>query len=524
MATDNRRIVKNTIFLYFRMFLVMGTSILTAGVALRVLGQVDYGLYAVLGGIVAMFSFLNASLSGAVSRNITFELGRGDRVRVREVFNVSLAVFATLSLLIIALSETVGLWFLYNKMVIPAERMNASFWVFQLSVLNTFFAVTQIPYSAVLVAHENMKIYAYVGMADALVRLVIIYALWVSPFDKLITLSTLHCIWGVSMIAFYRIYCIRKYEETMLMICRKWNIYKGILTYAGSDLIGNLSCVVQGQGLNLLLNTFFGPVVNAARGIAYGLQGMTTQFSSNFMTAVVPQVIKSYAQGDYEGMWRLVKRSSCFSVYLIWLLALPAWLEGDYILKLWLGDYPEHTLTFFHLVVIICLVDTSRRAIKIVIHATGHLFWMNVIVGSVLCLSFPFAYMCLRVGCQPKSVFVCTIVSMIVAGMLELVVLRHYHRYSIILYMLVVYGRVVLVILLSSIIPACIYSSYMKPCFVRMILTGMITTVSISICVFLVGMSFEDRKRLCELVYNKTKSILWIKGGGKSHGAFGKGA
>ena len=393
-------------------------------------------------------------------------------------------------------------------MIIPPERMNASFWVFQLSIVNTIFVVTQIPYSAVLVAHENMKIYAYAGMADAVVKLLVIYALIVSPFDKLITLASLHFVWGIAMLAFYRIYCIRKYGETTLMFCRDWGTYRGILTYAGSDLIGNLSCVAQGQGLNLLLNTFFGPVVNAARGIAYGLQGMTTQFSGNFMTAVVPQIVKSYAQGDYDGMWRLVKRSSCFSVYLIWLLALPAWLECDYVLKLWLGDYPEHTLTFFHLVVAICLIDISRRAIINVIHATGHVFWENVIVGSVLCLSFPASYMCLRMGCQPESVFWCTLASMVVGGILEMFVLKHYHNYRVLPYVVEVYGRCILVVLVSSIIPAAIYARYMEPCFLRMILTGILTTFSVGISALFLGMSRADRIRVCNLVISKLKSML----------------
>ena len=508
MATDNRRIVKNTLFLYFRMFLVMGISILTAGVTLRVLGKVDYGLYAVLGGIVATFSFLNGSLSSAVSRNITFELGRGDIQRMRAMFNVSLVVFAALALIIILLSETVGLWFFYRKMIIPTERMDAAFWVFQLSVINIPFVVTQIPYNAVLVAHENMKIYAYVSIADAIVKLLIIYALIVSPFDKLITLAFLHFAWGVLTIGFYRVYCIRKYTETALMFCRDWTIYKSILTYAGSDIIGNLSCVAQGQGLNLLLNTFFGPVVNAARGVAYGLQGMTTRFSGGFMTAVVPQIIKSYANGDYPGMWRLVQRSACFSVYLVWLLALPAWLEGDYVLKLWLGDYPEHTLKFFHLIVVICLIDISRRAIINVIHATGHVFWENVIVGSVLCLSFPCAYICLRMGCQPESVFWCTIGSMVVGGTLEMFVLRYYHQYNVFSYVVGVYGRCVLVIVLSSILPVAIYTRYMKPCLARMLLTGMITTVSVVFFALFVGMSSADRLQICKLAGNRVKSVF----------------
>lgn len=511
MTINSSRIAKNTLLLYFRMFIVMGVSILTAGVTLRVLGKVDYGLYAVLGGIVVMFSFLNASLSSAVSRNITYELGRGNLQRMRSMFNVSLIVFAILALIIMLLSETIGLWFFYRKMVIPEDRMDVAFWVFQLSIINIPFIVTQIPYNAVLVAHENMKIYAYVSIADAVAKLLIIYALVVSPFDKLITLACLHFVWGVLTIAFYRIYCIRKYSETSLMFCRDWNIYKGILTYAGSDIIGNLSCMMQGQGLNLLLNTFFGPVVNAARGVAYGLQGMTTRFSSGFMTAVVPQIVKSYANGDYRGMWRLVQRSACFSVYLVWLLALPAWLEGDYVLKLWLGDYPEYTLTFFHLIVIICLIDISRRAIINVIHATGHIFWENVIVGSVLCLSFPVAYICLRMGYPPESVFWCTIISMVIGGFLEMFVLRYYHSYSIFSYVLNVYGRCILVIMLSSIIPFAIHACYMEPCFLRLILTGCMTTISVVISALYVGMSSIDRLRLYELTGNKMKFLfkLW---------------
>jgi O-antigen/teichoic acid export membrane protein len=248
--------------------------------------------------------------------------------------------------------------------------------------------------------------------------------------------------------------------------------------------------------------------VNAARGIAYGLQGMTTRFSGGFMTAVVPQIIKSYANGDYNGMWRLVKRSSCFSVYLIWVLALPVWLEGDYVLKTWLGDYPEHALTFFHLIVIICLIDISRRAIINVIHATGHVFWENVIVGSILCLSFPFAYICLRLGYQPESVFWCTIASMVIGGIFEMFVLRHYHKYNIWRYVLEVYGRCVLVILVSSIIPSAIYSRYMEPCLLRIILTGVLTSFSIGVTALYLGMSRSDRLRLYEIFFNKAKTIL----------------
>lgn len=512
MATNSSRIAKNTLFLYFRMLLVMGISLVTAGVTMRVLGKVDYGLSAVLGGVVAMFSFLNGALSAAVSRNITFELGRNDFKRTREIFNVSLVVFVILSIVIVVLCETVGLWFFHNKMIIPKERLDVAFWVLQFSIISVPFTLTQIPYNAVLIAHENMKIYAYVSIADAVVRLLTAYFLIVSPFDKLLTLSVLVFGWSICTIVFYRFYCIRNYGETKIMFCRDMGLYKGILTFAGSDLIGNASCLAQGQGLNLLLNIFFGPVVNAARGVAYGLQGMTTQFSANFMTAVNPQIVKSYAAGDYAGMWRLVKRASCFSLYLIWLLALPACLEGDFVLRFWLGDYPEHTLSFFHLIVIVCLIEVLRRPIIQVIHATGHVFGENIIVGTIQCLAFPLAYIFLLMGFEPESVFWCTIFTMFTGGVFEWFVLKYYHTFNILPYVIEVYGRSMMVVVVSSIVPFWIYDRFMEPSIIRMLVTGLITTASVGMTAFYIGMSKGDRTMLLKLASDKINGLIRRKG------------
>lgn len=508
MATDNTRIAKNTLFLYFRMFLVMGVSLVTAGVTLRVLGSVDYGLNAVLGGIVAMFSFLNGSLSGAASRNLTFALGRGDIKRVGEIFNALLVTFVGLALVIVFLSETVGLWFFYNKMIIPPERMRAAFWVLQLSVIGVPISLSQVPYNAVLVAHEDMKIYAYVSIADAVVKLTIIYALVISPFDKLITLSFLGFAWSVATIAFYRVYCIRKYAETKLHFCRDRALYKSIFQFAGCDLIGNLSGLAQGQGFNLLLNAFFGPVVNAARGIAYGLQGMTAQFSGNFMIAVTPQIIKSYAQGDYEGMWRLVKRASCFSYYLMLLLALPVWIEADFVLHLWLGKFPDHTIAFFYLIVIVCLLETIGRPLVKVVHATGKMLLGNLTVGITLCLAFPVAYVCLRQGLPPESVFWCAIVSWAVGNVLLWFVLRHYHKYDVFDYVLTVYGRCAIVTAVSVVVPLFVCTRIMQPSIVRMLLTGGITSVSIGLTALYLGMNSSDRNRLVRFVKSKIMAII----------------
>ena len=502
MAVDNRRIAKNTLMLYFRMFVVMGISLATAGVTLRVLGSVDYGINAVLGGIVAMFSFLNGSLSGAASRFITFELGRGDSARLNHVFNASLAIHLALGLLIVLLSETIGLWFFYNKMILPAERVSAAFWVLQLSILTVPLSLTQVPYGAVIIAHENMKIFAYVSVADAVVRLLNIYLLLISPFDKLITLAVLGTAWSVITMIFYRVYCRHMYEETKLKLCVDWKMYGEMFRYAGSDLIGCTSVLLQGQGVNMLLNTFFGPVINAARGIAYSVQGQATQFSNNFMTAVRPQIIKSYAVGDTDGMWRLVKRSGCYSYYLIWLLALPFLLEADYVLKLWLGSYPEHTLSFFRLILVACLIQSLKTPRTAVLHAIGKLFVPNVVVGTLLCMSFPIAYVFLRLGYSPESVFHATNIVMVLSEISGLVILKMYYSYSIRDYVITVYLRCIMVTIVSTIVPYFAYAIF-NPSFMRVLWTALLTTVSVGLTSFSLGMDSGDRMRVIGLIQNK---------------------
>lgn len=300
----------------------MGTTLYTSRVVLRVLGEVDYGLYNVVGGLVTMFTFLNGSLGAATSRYITFELGKKNSDGVNRVFNVALVIHVMLALLIIALAETVGLWFFYEKMTIPDSRMDAAFWVYQISIVTCFFSLTQVPYNAMIIAHEDMRVYAWVGIAEAAFKLAVAFVIMASPFDVLVYYALLLCAVQVIIMLFYRFYCNRHFKESRIRLYRDKALYKEMFSFGGADLIGNLSVLAQGQGLNLLLNMFFGPAVNAARGIAYQVQGAVTQFGNNFMTAVKPQIIKSYAEGDVEGMMRLVKDSSCFSFYLMWLICL----------------------------------------------------------------------------------------------------------------------------------------------------------------------------------------------------------
>lgn len=502
---NNKRIAKNTMFLYFRMMLIMGVTLYTSRIVLKTIGIEDFGIYNVVGGIVTMFAFINGALGSATSRYITFELGKKNYERLNQVFNVAFLIHLLIGVLVIVLAETIGLWFFYEKMTIPENRMSAAFWVYQISILTCFFTLTQVPYNATIIAHENMKIYAWVGIVEVICKLLVVYLLIISPFDKLIFYASLLCLIQISIICFYRIYCSRNYKESSLKLYKDKGLYKEMFGYAGSDLIGSISVLAQGQGLNLLLNVFFGPVVNAARGVAYQVQGAVTQFSNNFMTAVRPQIIKSYAQGDIDGMMRLVVNSSCFSYYLMWIISFPIMLESDYILRLWLGQYPEHTVNFLNLVLVLCLIQTLKTPRSTVFHATGHLKFVNMVVGSILCTAFPLAYLFLKFGMSPETVFWAANITMLFSEIASVFVLKRYIKYSILSYLLHVHGRCLLISCVSAMVPFFFFNKFMEPSFIRLLSTIMMTSFCIIVSVLIFGMDHDMRKKLMNLILNKIK-------------------
>lgn len=501
--SDNKRIAKNTMFLYFRMFLIMGISLYTSRIVLATLGAEDYGLYNVVGGIVTMFSFLNGALGAATSRYITFELGKKDYERLNQIFNAALFTHVFIGLGIIFLAETIGLWLFYEKMIIPDDRMNAAFWVFQISIVSTFVSLTQVPYNATIIAHENMKVYAYVGIIDVLLKLFVVYLLVISPFDKLVFYAIMLLLINIGNSMFYRIYCIRRYSESGIKFCKEKQLYKDMFKFAGSDLIGNLSVYAQGHGLNLLLNIFFGPVVNAARAVAYQVQGNVSQFGRNFMTAVRPQIIKLYAQGEIKEMFKLVYLSSNFSYYLMLLLIIPIYLETDYILSLWLGKYPDHSVSFLRLVFILCLIQTLKTPRTTILHATGKLFLANVVVGTLLCCAFPLAYIFLKMGGEPESVFWAANITMLLSEFVSVFIVRRYVEYNILDYLLNVHFRCAVVTAVSLIIPYLLYNRIMEPSFLRLVITCCITTLSIFATVWTIGMNKDMRLKVKTVVKSK---------------------
>lgn len=502
---DNRRIVKNTMFLYIRMFLIMGVSLYTSRLVLQELGVEDFGLYNVVGGIVTMFTFLNGALSGATSRYLTFELGRKDFDRLHQVFNVALLIHVFIAIIVVFLAETIGLWFLYHKMIIPEDRFQAAFWVYQISIATSVFTLTQVPYNAAIIAHENMRIYAYVGIIEVVCRLLVVYLLCMSPIDKLVFYALLLFLIQIVIMFFYRGYCLHHYEESRFKIYRKSSLYKEIFSYAGYDLIGNISVLAQGQGINILLNMFFGPTVNAARAIAYQVQGAVTQFSNNFMTAVKPQIIKSYASGHTDDMMKLVVQSSCFSYYLMWMIAFPICLEAKYILSLWLGNYPDHTVEFIYLIMALCLIQTLKTPRTTVFHATGHIRLPNIVIGTILCAALPLAYLFLKLGLPAESVFWASNATMLISEIASILILKKYINYSSGKYVLSVHLRCLAVTVVSFIVPYLLYERTVDESFLRLVFTCILTTFSVAFTVLLIGMDRETRKRLFSIISSKLK-------------------
>ncbi|WP_302443038.1 lipopolysaccharide biosynthesis protein [Paraprevotella xylaniphila] len=406
VSTNNRRIAKNTLLLYFRMLLMIGINLYTSRVILQVLGVEDFGINNVVGGVITMLGFLTGSLAGASSRYITYDLGKGDMEIMKKTFGNILSIHLLLAGLVVVIGETIGLWFMTTQLQIPETRETAAFWVYQFSIISFVLSVISVPYNASIIAHEKMSAFAYISIVDAVLKLLIVYLLLVIPYDKLIVYAALFCCIQIFDRIVYSIYCRKHFEETRSKLSFDKKLFKEIFTFAGWTMNGSLAVIGYTQGINVLLNIFFGPAVNAARGIAVQVQNVTRQFCTNFQMALNPQLTKSYATGDYAHMHRLLKVSSKFSFYLMLLISLPLMLEAPLILKWWLGAVPEHTVNFLRLILCTGILFALSNPIITAVHATGKLKKFQLIEGSMLLSIVPVAYLLLRFfRIPPEHVF-----------------------------------------------------------------------------------------------------------------------
>lgn len=416
--SNNKTIAKNTIFLYFRMMLTMIISLYTSRVILQVLGVDDYGIYQAVGGIVGFLSFVNNALSTGSSRFITFGLGENNPQKLKNIFSTTLTAHIGLAIIIAILAETVGLWFLHNKLVIAPERMNAAEIVFHLSILTAFFSLTQVPYGACIIAHEKMGVYAYVSIIEAVLKLAIVYLLTVGDIDKLKLYALLLCLLQVGIIVFYRVYCVRQFEEARFRIFIDRSLFKEIAGFSGWSLFANASIALNSQGILVLLNMFFSPAVVAARAISLQVNTAANHFVSNFQTAANPQIVKRYAAKDYEGSKQLLLQTTKFSFYLMLLLSLPICLGAKQLLSIWLGTVPEYTVIFLQLVIIqslFCVFDTSfYRAL----YAKGRLKENALISPTLGLIRFPIIYLLFKLGFSPVALSWASLITYAMLGLI----------------------------------------------------------------------------------------------------------
>jgi len=493
VASDNKRIAKNTAMLYFRMLFIMCVTLYTTRIILNTLGVEDFGIYNVVGGIVVMFTFLNSAMGASTSRFLIFELGKKDYQQLKKVFSASLSSHIAIAFIIFLLAETIGLWFLTHKLVIPEDRMSAAHWVYQFSILSTMVSLTQVPYNAAIIAHEKMNVYAYVSIVEVVLKLIIVYLLVIGGFDKLKIYAILVFLASLTIAMIYRIYCKKNYEECSLSFHWDKILYKKLFSFSVWDSYGGLAIMGMGQGLNMLLNMFFGPTVNAARGIAYQVQAAISGFGNNFMTAVKPQIIKLYAENNIAQMMSLVFASSKYSFFLVYILSLPLLLETSFVLKLWLKIVPDYTVSFCRLILINELIWSMRSPIVTSFHAVGQIKVCNLVCGSLFYLIIIVSYFCLKMGFAPESVFIVTIIVSIMVQITELFLLKRLINYSVWAYAKQVVWLSLLVMVVSAIFPY-LLSKMLAPGFIRFLVVGFTCVITVATSVYYIGIDKETRR------------------------------
>lgn len=494
-SSNNKRIAKNTALLYFRMLFLMFVGLFTSRVNLQSLGVDNFGIYNVVGGVVAMFSILTGALSVAISRDITFELGKGNKERLNKVFSSAVTIQIFMSIIIVIIAEIAGVWFLNNKMVIPEDRLYAANWVLQFSIVSFVLTLISVPYNACIIAHEKMSAFAYITIYEAIMKLVVAYTVFITPFDKLITYAALLLFIAFTMRLIYGVYCARHFEECHYHFIFDKKMLKQMGGFAGWTMIGNLAYVGYSQGLNILLNVFFGPSVNAARGVAMQVNEKVSSFCTNFQMALNPQITKSYAANDLKRMHSLIFASSKYSFFLLLLLSLPIMIETKPILYYWLGNYPDHTIWFVRLIFMVLLVDATANPLTIAAQANGNIKKYQIIVGTILLLIVPIAYFALKLGYQPEIVFGVHLIIVLIAQCARLIMIKGMISLAVKEYIKKVVLRIVAVVCSSVILPLSLHI-YLSDGFLYMISICFISCISVLISVYTLGLSGVERQKI----------------------------
>lgn len=504
-SRKNKTIAKNTIFLYFRQILTMGVSLYTSRIILQVLGVVDYGVYNVVGGMVAMFAFLNSSLAQATQRFIASGIEKDDTIKQRETFSMLMNVHIIIAIILFLLCETVGLWLFYNKLVIPAEKIDDAFWVMQCSIATLMITVTQVPYNASIFGHEHMNTYAYVSILEVLLKLIIVIVLQFYFNDKLLAYGILVMCVQFIIAMTYRLYCLHKFPNCSYKFYWSKALFMQIFKFSGWSLIGNLAFTLNSQGMNFLINIFFGPVYNAAKGIATAVESAVSSFVTNFLAASIPQIIKSYASGNLDYCFKLNFKSSKFGFFLFMLISLPLISIITPVLSIWLDKIPERTSIFCVLSLLYIQANTMGGTLQNVVHASGNIKKFQLTNGILKLLPLPFVYILYKCGADINS-YLYILISTSIVGLFVQLIAIHYtiHEYNIIAFL----KNVTYIELKTFVIPGILsYVCYsvIKHTFITSILTffGILSITAFSI--WGLGLNKSEKEWIKSIVYTRLR-------------------
>ena len=500
--SSTTRIAKNTLILYGRMLLLMLISLYTSRIVLSALGVTDYGISNVVGGLISMFTMVSDTFSTTISRFITYHIGKGDLEKLRTIFATSVNIQIILSIIIVILMETIGLWFLEMKLVIPEERMIAARWVFQLSIFTFVLNLISVPYNSEIISHERMDVFAYFSLFEALAKLTIAFLIMYTSWDKLVYYSFLSVIVALIQRIVYGIYCTKKFPECKYKVIFDKPTLLEMSKFSGWNFLSSGALVLRVQGTNILINIFFGPIMNAAKGIANQLNTMLHGFVANFSMALSPQITKNYAANNREYMKKIAFQGAKFSYLIFLIISIPILCDTHFVLKFWLGQVPEHSVLFARLIVLYTLLDSLSKTTTTSIYATGHITKFQIYVSIIELLNLPASYIFLKYGAIPEIV---TIVSIILSQICLLVKLNLAHEqlgFSIKEFIAKIYLRVILVSVIAIFIPIMVIFTLPESIY-RFFVIGILSIITTSMAVYYIGCDNSERSFLL----SKTKKI-----------------
>ena len=499
--SNNKRIIKNSFFLYIRMFLSIIVSLYTSRVVLQTLGETDYGVYGLVGTIVTLFTFLNTSMSGATSRFLTYEMGKGNKEKLKDTFSTAMSIHIGIAIAIFVCAEIAGLWLL-PELDIPDNRRFAAQIVFQLSILSIMVTVTQVPYNATIIAHEKMDVYAYVEMLNVVLKLVIVYILMIGDFDKLILYAILVLAVNTLVAAVYRIYCIKNYEDSHFKLTYNWPTIKKMLSFSLWDLYGNMSVSLRQQGTNIIINKFFGVLLNAASGIATMVQSIISGFSANVLQAFRPQIIKNYSNNNIQTMQNLMQNAIKFATIMQMFVSIPLFIEIDYVMHLWLGDVPEYAAAFCKILLLVNIVGVFNSILNTAIHATGRIKRLSFVNGTIALVCLPVLYVTYKyISNAPECAYIIQLLATVAMTTSGLIILKKQVQEikvtSLIAIAIKTYISGVLVYIV------CKYVNTINGEFLHLVVTTIISTLIIAMYSFYVLCSGNERKAIINFVTTK---------------------